>query len=130
MLSQIGNIVASLVSFAFISAVSGLVIRVLIANASLLLLGISQFIGAFFPGHRRLLRTEVVIGPHSWLRERAMFVTRAGRDVNIFLGAHTLFMFVVYSLYEAGQLSWSFWFYDKSFPQVCMGVLAMFACSC
>ena len=41
-----------------------------------------------------------------------------GLSASPFLCAHFVFVIIIYSLFEAAQISWNFWFYNKSTPQV------------
>mmetsp|Transcript_8451 Transcript_8451/g.11011 ORF Transcript_8451/g.11011 Transcript_8451/m.11011 type:complete len:612 (+) Transcript_8451:136-1971(+) len=100
-------------AFFFVATVTSLIVRMLISSGVVVmfpLFWMLQMLGF------RDLDMHILTLSYPWLGLPVEVLRRMGKPSGPLIAAHVFRVIVLYSMYEACQLAWSVWFYDKPLP--------------
>jgi len=103
----------SILSFALVSQITALLVRVLVTSGVAItfpLFNLFQRLG--LNQHRRQLLSL----SYPWLGAQIELLHTSNQSSNPLVSAHLFNVLLYYTMYEACQIVWSFWLYNKSMP--------------
>ena len=112
LLRKCATLLSTGLAFFFVSTVTALVVRMLISS------GVVVMFPVFF-ALRRLgwpLDLHILTLSYPWLGLPVELLRAQNKPVGPLIGAHLCRVVVLYSMYEACQLAWAMWLYDKPLP--------------
>lgn len=100
-------------TFFFTATVTALVVRMLISSGVVIMFPLFACLQAL--GFREL-DLQILTLSYPWLGLPVELLRRQRKPSGPLIGAHCVRVVVLYSMYEACQLAWSAWFYDRPLP--------------
>lgn len=111
---RFASLVLSLLNFGYTSAVTALLVRTLLAAGVIVFYPILlclRFTGSLAIPESAILRS------YPWLGLHIASLRAQRKSLFPFLGAQLCQLFLLYSMYEASQVTWGVTFYPKSMPE-------------
>jgi len=100
-------------AFFFTATVTALVVRMLISSGVVVMFPLFALMQAL--GFREL-DMHILTLSYPWLGLPVELLRRQRKPSGPLIGAHCVRVVVLYSMYEACQIAWSLWLYDKPMP--------------
>jgi len=108
-----GVIFQTCLAFFFTATVTALVVRMLISSGVVIMFPLFACLQSL--GFREL-DMQILTLSYPWLGLPVELLRRQRKPSGPLIGAHCIRVVVLYSMYEACQLAWSAWLYDRPLP--------------